>query len=200
MKKTIMIGMTLLLLVLNASCADPRNSNGAGIPVFMAEKELLDRTEALEQGANRASCTGDGFEVRLFSDKEVYKSTDTIQIWATLEYNGDEDVVTIWHGYPCMGFSLTDGKDFNVDGVVLTVLTSTEIEKGNVYRFYYQKSGAWSADDPDADFWEDFYKEKDLVLPEGEYTVTVRGDFSLTEEPFDSQSGLLCELKIKVEQ
>jgi hypothetical protein len=168
--------------------------------VFTAEKELLDQTEALEQGASRASSTGDGFEVKLFSDKEVYKSTDAIQIWATLEYIGDEDAITIWHGYPYMSFSLTDGKDFNVEGITLLVSVSTEIEKGTVYRSYYQKSGGWDADGPDASFWEDFYKEKDLILPAGDYTVTVRSDFSLTERPFDSESGLSCELKIKVEQ
>jgi hypothetical protein len=168
--------------------------------VFVAEKELLDRTEALEQKAYHASSTGDGFEVKLFSDKEVYKSTDAIQIWATLEYIGDEDVVTIWHGYPYMGFSLTDGKDFNVEGIALLVSVSTEIEKGIVYHFYYQKNGGWDANAPDASFWEDFYKEKDLILPAGDYTVTVRSDFSLSNESFDSESGLSCELRIKVEQ
>jgi hypothetical protein len=87
-----------------------------------------------------------------------------------------------------------------VESIVLTVSVSTKIEKGTVYRFYYQKNGGWDADGPDASFWEDFYKEKDLILPAGDYTVTVRNDFSLSNESFDSESGLSCELKIKVEQ
>ena len=152
-----------------------------------------------EQGESSASCTENGFEMRLYSDKQVYKSAETIKIWATLAYVGDDDTVTIWHGDPYMRFSITDGGDFNADGVSHTILTSTVLKKGELYRFDYEKSGGWSADDPDAAFWEAFYQEEDLYLPAGEYTITVRGAFSLDENVADSQSGLLCELRIKVE-
>ena len=147
---------------------------------------------------NSAECRANGFEMALFSDNTVYKTTDIIQIWATLAYTGPEDTVTIWHGIPYISFSITDGKDFNVEGLTLTVLASTVLNKGEVYRHDYEKSGGYGEDDPDADFWRAFYAEKDLILPPGAYTISAGGAFSLTETVTDSPSGLLCELKINV--
>ena len=148
---------------------------------------------------NSAGCENNGFEMRLYSDRAVYKTTDAIKVWATLQYVGDGDTVTIWHGEPYMVFSITDGKNFNSGGSILTVLTSTVLKQGKLYRFDYQKSGGWDAGGPDAAFWENFYREKELRLPAGEYTISVDGWFSLTDAVIGSESGLRCELKILVE-
>ncbi|MCL2476561.1 hypothetical protein [Candidatus Bathycorpusculum sp.] len=148
-------------------------------------------------------CPADVFEMNLFSDKEVYKTTDAIQIWATLEYTGDNDTIEILHGIPYMSFVISDGKNFTTGGICQTILTSSILEKGEIYHFDYQKSGAWNQDDPDAGFWENFYSEKDLFLPAGEYTVTLKGDFYLTyseQKGLEDYSDLLCELNIKVEK
>jgi len=152
---------------------------------------------APEQPVNSVNCAQNGFEMNLYSDKSVYKAMDIINIWATLQYVSDGDEITIWHGDPYMVFSITDGKDFNMDGMVEDILTSTVLEKDKLYHFDFHKSGGWSADDPNADFWDRFYQEKDLRLPVGEYTVTLRGAFSLSMDTWDN-SGLVCELAIKV--
>lgn len=80
----------------------------------------------------------------LFSDKEVYKSTDIIQIWATLQYIGNDDIITIWHGIPYMVFSITNDEDFNSVGLVHTILTATTLEECELYYFAYQKSGGFN--------------------------------------------------------
>jgi hypothetical protein len=149
-----------------------------------------------------AQCPADVFEMNLFSDKEVYKTTDTIQIWATLEYTGNNDTIKIWHGIPYMSFVITDGKNFTTGGMSQTILTSSILEKGEIYYFDYKKSGAWDPANPDASFWENFYNEKDLFLPAGEYTVILKGDFYLTfsDQGIEEYSGLLCELNIKIEK
>jgi hypothetical protein len=49
-----------------------------------------------------------------------------------------------------------------------------------------KKCGAWNQNDPDVDFLENFYSEKDLFLPAGEYTVTLKGDCYLT---YSEQNG-----------
>jgi len=164
-----------------------------------------------EGAAQAQRVEANDFEMTLYSDQEVYRSTEPIQLWATLKYSGKGNTVTIWHGEPYMSFSITDGEDFHVGGNILTVLTSTELEKGKTYRFDHQKSGGWSGNDADADFWSAFFEEKELFLPAGEYTVAVSGAFSLTSPlpppltpamtapATDSKSGLLCELTIKVE-
>lgn len=200
MKKTITFGLALLVLsAMNVGCSNSK----AGEMRENQPSRYMDSTDLittnLEQVVNCATCVKNGFEMNLFSNKEAYKSTETIQIWATLKYIGNDDIITIWHGDPYMVFSITDGKDFNSGGFVYTILTSTVLEKDETYRFDYKKSGGWSADDPSADFWENFYEEKDLILPVGEYTIAVRGDFSLSEEVVDSRSELLCELNITVE-
>ena len=139
------------------------------------------------------------FEINLFADKKIYKTTDKINIWATLKYVGNNDTVKIWHGSSYMIFSITDGKDFNVEGVINTMLTSTILEKNKLYRFDYQKSGGFDADGPKADFWEKFYQEKYLLLPAGEYTITVKGDFDIYDD-LQNSDDLLCSLTIKVEK
>ena len=148
--------------------------------------------------AQNSKSEDSNFVMNLYSDYPVYKTTDSIKIWATLKYIGSGDSVRIWHGEPYVTFSITDGKDFHVDPVVLTIQTSTVLEKNMLQYFNYEKSGAWDADDPNADFWEKFYEEKELFLPAGQYTITAKGAFSLSEDA-QEDSGLTCTLTITVE-
>lgn len=138
------------------------------------------------------------FQLKLFSDKQIYKTTDKINIWATLEYTGTNESIEIWHGDPYISFNISDGKEFNIVGIVEDVLMSTLLEKGKLYKFNYTKSGGYSNDDPKADYWQKFYAEKDLYLPEGEYTIRVGGAFSLSKDVGKSSNNLSKELKIKV--
>ena len=166
------------------------------LPQITPDDTDYENLTTLEQSP---SCIKNDFELKLFSDKEVYKSTDIIKIHATLKYIGNDDTTTIWHGDPYIVFYITDGKDFNSDGIIYDILTSTTLEKNHLYYFDYKKNGSWDTDDPNPSFWENFYKEKNLLLSEGEYTITVRSSFFLTENVIDSHSELLCQLKINVE-
>lgn len=123
---------------------------------------------------------------------------DKIKIWATLKYIGTENQIKIWHSNPYIPFTITDGKDFNIGGISDCILTSTTLEKDKLYRIEYVKSGAFSEDDPNAAFWSAFYKEKELSLPKGEYTVEAGSAFSLSEEIINSKVTLRSQLKIKV--
>ena len=150
-------------------------------------------------GANSVTHVSNDFIMTLNSDKKVYKTTDIINIWGTLEYIGDNDTIEIWHGCPFMLFSVSDGNKYDLGGMTIDILTTSVLQKNRVYHFEYQKSGGYSADAPDAEYWRNFFSEPDLLLPVGEYTVTLHGGFSLSERVIDSRSGLLCELKITVE-
>ena len=186
MKRRVLAALCLSILftLLLSSCNSKTDNTGNTVP---------------ETATNRASFNTDDFEINIYSDKAVYKSTEAIKIRATLEYIGSSDTVTIWHGEPYIIFSITDGKDFNIYGNVLTIMARTDLEKGTLYHFDYQKSGGWNASAPDAAYWESFFEEKDLILPAGEYTVSVMGAFSLTDKVIGSESGLICDLKITVE-
>ena len=148
--------------------------------------------------ANSVSASKDGFELNLYSDKQVYSSSDNINIYATLKYTGDGDTVTIWHANPYMSFSITEGKGFDTGGVDDRMLSSTVLVKDKLYNFNYQKTGGWDENSPSASYWSSFYSDPNLVLPMGEYTVTVAGNFSLSEDNPSNLIGLSCEMKIKV--
>jgi hypothetical protein len=139
------------------------------------------------------------FELNLYSDKHTYKTKDKIKIWATLKYIGNNSQVKVWHGDPYVSFSITDGKSFETGGVFLDILTSTILDKDKLYTFDYVKSGGYSEDDPNSAYLKKFYQEKDLYLPEGEYTIKVGGAFSLNQDTEKSKSNLIREIKIKVE-
>jgi hypothetical protein len=148
--------------------------------------------------AHSAYDAAGGFEMRLFTNKEVYRRDEAIMIWASLEYVGADESVTIWSADPYMVFSISDGADFQIVGLVNEIWKTTKLKRGETYSYSYFKSGAHNESAADADYWEAFYNERDLILPPGEYTVTVAGSFSLSEDG-NSPSGLWCEAKIRVE-
>lgn len=165
--------------------------------LYLTEEELLGSIPP-RQDAHNTRCIAHDFVMILSTDKEVYSSTDRIQIWSTLEYIGDEDQTTIWHGIPYMVYSIVGNNGFKSEGFTLTILMSTILEKDKVYFYLYQKSGGWDNNALDASYWKEFYRTTELYLPAGEYTISLIGYFSLSRSMIDSHSGLLCELTIKV--
>lgn len=139
------------------------------------------------------------FELVLYTDKQTYKITDKISIWATLKYIGSDNQVKIWHGNPYINFSITNGKQFNTQSYINTELTFTLLEKNKLYRYDYVKNGGYSNDDPNAAYWKEFYETEDLFLPEGEYDIIVAGDFSINEDS-TIYSGLTQKVRIKIEK
>jgi hypothetical protein len=138
------------------------------------------------------------FELKLYTDKASYKTTDAITIWATLKYIGGDSQIQIWHSNPYISFTISDGHKFNTGGIFDLVLTSTILEKNILYKFDYKKTGGFDANDPNAKFWEKFYAEKDLYLPKGEYIVKVCGAFSINKDDVAENNNLNEELRITV--
>lgn len=190
MKRNLVLMMSLItifFLMMGCKSADVRTVPEEGKPVKSLEEKGKTEPDFNKQ-----------FELKLYSDNQTYKTTDKIKIWATLKYIGSNNQIKIWHSNPYISFSITDGKEFNTGNTFDDILTSTILEKDKLYKFDYVKSGGYSEEDAKADFWKKFYAEKDLYLPEGEYTVTVGGAFSYTEDTQKSKSNLSKELKIKV--
>lgn len=42
-----------------------------------------------------------------------------------------------------------------------------------LYTIPFVKSGCWSNDDTDAEYWKSYYKDKELKLPTGEYELVI---------------------------
>ncbi|MCX7745977.1 MAG: hypothetical protein N2645_03655 [Clostridia bacterium] len=140
------------------------------------------------------------FKFHLYSEKSTYKTTEKIKIWSTIEYIGKNKDITVWSANPPINFIISDGKDFKTGGSVRTVSKSTVYKKGIEYRYDFEKSGGYSADDPRADFWKKFYTEKDLYLPEGVYTVSSGFGFSKSSNSKEIDYSQTREFTIKVEK
>jgi hypothetical protein len=133
--------------------------------------------------------------MKFYYDKLEFSTEEKIDFLATLEYIGEEETIKIQHGIPYIDFLISDGKDFNIGGTVLTVLAVSTLNNGEIYAFPYKKSGGYSEDQPDAQFWREFFSQKDLYLPAGSYTVTLRPSFDIQLPSSKGTSGSEAEVE-----
>jgi hypothetical protein len=139
------------------------------------------------------------FELTVFTGKQVYKTTDIIDIWAAFKYIGYEEEIKIFHSSEYLVYTIFDGEKYYNEGIVSNILISSVLKKGETELHSFRKSGSWSADEPDAAYWEDFYSQPDLRLPAGEYTITAHVDFSLSENDIiGTRNQFKAELQITV--
>lgn len=161
MKKLLYIVMALVVLVL-AGCT-------AQEPIEVEETTIGD-TEMLDM-----------FTLSIAADNSVYQADEEIKCHAILSYHGDEPI-TIYHSDPLIVFGIEDGDMFTAEYCRNDVLMTTELEPEQEITVWFAKNGGWSADDPNAAFYEAFYKEKELRLPKGEYTLSVQFRFATDED------------------
>ncbi|MBP3964671.1 hypothetical protein [Paenibacillus lignilyticus] len=174
MKAMIMI---MLMLVLSAC-----GSSGSKKP----EEAAIDPALQKKMSAPRLQYKDDLFEMKLNIAKTTFAKDEPIVYSASLTYIGEGDSITIWGGHTYIGFTVTDGKKFNMEGANTSELVATKLVKGKTTEYPFFKSGGYGADDPDAGFWRTFYAEKELRLPPGTYYISAVCSFSLTEEVVDS--------------
>lgn len=167
MKKTLIV-MTILIMIFAVSACFPTGD------------QVVEETTVADTVHN------EDFMLTIVADNSVYKADEPIACYATIEYMGEEPIA-IYHADPLLVFSIEGGEYFHGDYARNDVLERTTFEnKDEVLpderRFAFQKSGGWSADDPNADFYEEFYKDKELQLPAGEYTLSTIMEYSTDED------------------
>lgn len=172
---------------------------------YKSLKEINPETDNSSAASeNNISCGDKDFEMNLYTDKKVYKTTDKIDIWSTIKYVGAKDKIKLYHpgsygSDTYFYYTISDGEKFNIDSVINMMAKTTNLVKNKLYKHDYVKSGGFDADAPDATFWEEFFEEKNLYLPEGEYTITTKSAFSVKSHS-DKGPELTCKLKIEVEK
>lgn len=140
------------------------------------------------------------FEIKIYTDKQDNKQGEPVICYATAEYVGDSGSITIYSGDPLVGFGLKDGKYFDGDYCVNDVLITTQFKKGEPVKYGFVKSGGWSSDDPNAEFYNQFYSEKQLILPPGDYTITAAINGFFNEDDYEgSKYSLSAMVNIRVE-
>ncbi len=154
--------------------------------------------QALNEGESPAFTARDeNFEVKTYIDKLELEENEEIKVYSTIEYIGENDSIKIWSGEPYFHHMIYDGKKYINDSVVLDVLKETVLKKGEVYTMPFSKSGGFTQEDPDAKFWEQYFSEKELKLPAGDYTFTATTDFWL-DAGLKEEVTLKTEFKVKV--
>lgn len=144
---------------------------------------------------NNVFTTADeNFLVKTYINKLEFKENEEITMYSTIEYIGEKDSITVWSGEPYFHYEIYDGKEYFNEGMTQDILKQTVLNKGEIYTIPFSKSGGYSEEDPKADFWKQYYSEKELKLPKGKYSFTAYTDFSLNKEQVEKVT-----LKIKFE-
>lgn len=166
MKRKMLLSLMVLFVLTLSSCQKEEI-----VPVIIRE------------GRQVAESFDDNFIIILYSDKDSYSETEEVNIWGTIQYIGSKNSIDIYSGIPFAGFDVeSDGVQF-ISNFVLTVLKTTTLEKGEVYEFPLHKSGGFSEDAEDADFWRDFYMEERMLFPVGEYQLIFSTGFRTDDDP-----------------
>ncbi len=138
----------------------------------------------IEYSSQTVEASNDEFKLTLFNAKDHYTSDENIEIEALISLIAGEKL-TVWSGDPILGFSLEGDTCFdNEQGSAITmdILMSTTFTNMEDMIVPYQKSGGFSASDPNADYYNYFFSEKDsFKLPAGNYTVTAYLSYSLDD-------------------
>lgn len=134
-------------------------------------------TPDLYEGRQVAEKLDDNFHVILYSNKDIYHVDEEIAIWATIEYIGPENNITIYSDEPIGGFNVvSDGVSY-ISNSYYPMLKTTVLNKGDILEFPMEKSGGFSETDEDTDYWREFYNEEKMLFPIGEYNVVFSTNF-----------------------
>lgn len=167
--------------------------------LLMALAACAPVSEVNDGGTSDISSDGT-FEISVYTDKDVYGKDEAVLCWAVVEFIGEGDGVTIYSSDPLVGFGIKDGKYFDGGYAVNDVLITTEFKKDEPETYEYSKSGGWSAEDPNAEFYKEFYAEKELILPSGEYEISATIDGFFNQDDYQgSKYELSASVKIRVE-
>lgn len=126
------------------------------------------------------SVSNDDFTLTLSGGPSTYYLDEEIFAEAYLSLIGHE-TLTVYSGDPILTYSLTGSTYFNDGqggGMVATILAEYRFNNTEDAIYPLVKSGGWSQSDPNADFYEEFFRSEKYILPAGVYTLTCTLDYS----------------------
>lgn len=179
----------LLLALMLAACGtddETSTSNTASVKDFSVKN-------------TEASATEGDFIYRLVSEKEEYASGGPVEIYAELEYIGDQDTIDIFHAASPFYFPIEEKtRDYQIYYGMEEPLITTTLTKGEPLREQYTSSGGYSDQEDDAyiEFTKNIMSKQ---FPEGYYVVEGYADF-YTETPDNGQTNyeIHAEIDFKV--
>lgn len=188
MRVSILLGFVTLTILL-ASCApqgkiDKSNSDSANYEVI---------------NMSSAEVTEGDFIYRLVTEKEEYRSDESVTIYAELEYIGDKETVTIYHSASPFYFPIVEKtRDYDIGYGMDQPLLNTTLKRGELLREEYKKSGGYSEKDKKEYidfmkiFWENGY-------PAGYYVVDGYVEFFVQSSVDGKENKEDFNIKAKIE-
>ncbi|MDF2653766.1 MAG: hypothetical protein K0R19_240 [Bacillota bacterium] len=128
------------------------------------------------------TASDENFLVKTYIGKLKFQEAEEISLFSTIEYIGAKDSIDIWSGEPYFQHIIYKNGEIFCGGFTQDILKKTELKKGEIDTIPFSKNGGFDEDAPDAGFWRDFYSEKELRLPPGEYVFSAITDFTLDKE------------------
>jgi hypothetical protein len=122
----------------------------------------------------------DSFFLSIVVENPETEKGEAMICYATVTYMGSEKI-TIYHSDPLVVFGI-EGGYFENEFIRQDELLSTEFEPEEEIRFEFTKTGSWEADGPNAAFYEEFCREEELILPEGEYALSANIKYSTDKD------------------
>lgn len=127
-----------------------------------------------DQLAVSESVTDGNFQLTISAPRATWSSDEAIDVEATLKLIGPNTEATLWgSGSGPIGFSVVEvGGDRRMDAAWQADCSPHAITADAPITVPFAKSGGYSADDPNAAFYEAFFADPELRLPAGEWQVS----------------------------
>lgn len=139
--------------------------------------------EKIEVSQTSTEVSQGDFIYRLISEKAEYSKSEEPEIYAELEYIGEQDEVTISHSSSPFFFPVEETmRGYSIEYVMGDIGRSTTFERGEPYREEYVKTGGYSPDqasDEYVAFMENFLHKKGF--PPGYYHMNGYADFAIRQ-------------------
>ncbi|MFC5734314.1 hypothetical protein [Cytobacillus gottheilii] len=174
MKKITFVSFMLtVLLIAGCGNTDKKNSKSDGYDVEKSHSKLNEY-----EVVNTESEVKEGdFIYRLVTEKSEYTTDEPVNIYAELEYVGDQEEVMIYHAMTPFYFPMTEKiRNYEIDYPMPEPLGGTTLKKGEPIRQDYTRTGSYSPDKQDdyTEFMKSFIKDGFL---EGYYVLNGSAGF-----------------------
>lgn len=121
-----------------------------------------------------------GFRLELRTDRTTYAEGESIVVSTTLTYLGPDKSVTLYHPDPMVTFDVVELTGHRtMTGAYRDICLQTVVTRGQPISIPFVKGAGWTADDPNAAFYQEWIADPELHLPVGTWNVLAEGQFSL---------------------
>lgn len=172
-KLTFLLSLCFLLVACekeNNAVTDTMEQNDSTVIVTTGE---IDRSIEYNKYEN----SDDNFKLKLFVENKVYAPEEPIHVYASIEYIGEDEEITIKYGKPYMQFEILGDNGFNLSAHSFGEELQMTIQKNTIYEFALTRSG-YLVGEIDEEMYEVFYRDEYIRFVEGTYDVRFRTDFS----------------------